>query len=411
VFLNARVKSHRAGSMGMHARFLSLIALCFFPVVLSAQSDDLGSYQIYGAFTSLSNSFNGVPGSRQPLFGWEASVAFPAWHHLRPKLDYAGFNGTNLGSPQHAFFIMAGGEYEYDIGRERLFGEALFGDVGLNQNWGANGSPGSSASFSTLFGGGLDTPVSKHFAIRFEGGYQYTNFALYQSLSYKFPYRIPGLPNNFGRFSSGLVWIPHLKSASGKSDSERHQRRPVESELVYEAIGSVGHYHLFADSWWSNLHTAGVEYDRNSWGKFIGAQMDYTADIMPVAILTQPSKTDVWGDPLTTDREHVPGLAFSPIGLRMLWRDGKRVKPYYMIKGGLIGFTKKALSENATYENFTLQQSLGAQFKLTDRWDFRTGFLFFHFSDGFIVTSNPGLDSLTYNAGLSYHLGKRDEHN
>ena len=388
----------------MRARAIVLSALGFFPLVVTAQSDDLASYQIYGGFTSLSNSFNGVPGSRQPLPGWEAAVAFPAWHHLRPKLDYARFSGTNLGAPQHAFFILAGGEYEHEIGRERLFADALFGDVGLNQNWGANGSPGSSASFSTFFGGGADTPIGRHFAIRAEGGYQYTNFALYQSLSYQLPYRIPGLPNNFGRFSTGLVWLPHLKS---ESSGAIHEHWPVEGELVYESIGSFGHYHLYADSWWSNLHTAGIEYDRNSWGKFIGAQMDYTADIMPLVILTQPSKTDVWGDPLTTDREHVPGLAFSPIGLRMMWLSRKRVKPYYFIKGGLIGFTQKALSKNATYENFTLQESLGAQFKLTDRWDFRTGFLFFHFSNGFIVASNPGLDSLTYNAGFCYHLGRK----
>ena len=408
MFLNAAVNSLCIGRMRMRNWLLVLFALCFFSIFLSAQSGDLASYQIYGGFTSLSNSFNGVPGSRQPLFGWEAALAFPAWHHLRPKLDYAAFNGTNLGAPQHAFFITAGGEYEYNVGKERLFADAMFGDVGLNQNWGANGSPGSSASFTTLFGGGVDTPVSKHLAIRLEGGYQYTNFALYQSLSYKFPYRIPGLPNNFARFSTGLVWIPGLKSTSSDVTSSRQEHQPVESELVYEDIGSFGHYHLFADSWWSNLHTAGVEYDRHSWGKFIGARMDYTADIMPLVILTQPSKTDVWGDPLTTDREHVPGLAIAPAGLRMMWRDGKRVKPYYFIKGGLIGFTQKALSKNATYESFTLQESLGAQFKLTGRWDFRAGFLFFHFSDGFIVASNPGLDSLTYNAGLSYHLGKRD---
>jgi Lipid A 3-O-deacylase (PagL) len=393
----------------MRARFLIQIALCFFPITLTAQFQTSASYQIYGGLTSLSNSFNGVPGSRQPLLGWEAAVAFSAWHHLRPKLDYATFNGNNLGALQHAYLIMAGGEYEHYVGRERLFGEALFGDVHMNRNWGANGSPGATASFSTLFGGGVDTPVGKHLAIRFEGDYQYTNFALYQSLSYPLPYRIPGLPNNFGRFSTGLVWIPHFKSVSRGTDSvNHHERRPVASELVGEFIGSFGHYHLFADSWWSNLHTAGLEYDRNSWGKFIGAQMDYTADILPVAILTQPSKTDEWGDPLTTNHEHVAGLAISPIGLRMLWRDGRRIKPYYLIKGGLIGFTQKALSEYAAYENFTLQQSVGAQFKLTERWDFRTGFLFFHFSNAFVVPSNPGLDSLTYNAGLSYHLGKQE---
>jgi len=387
----------------MRARLLTLFALCFYSVVLAAQVGPSANYQIFGGFTSLSNSFNGVPGSRQPLFGWQASAAFAAWHHLRPKLDYSAFRGSNLGAPQHAFSIMVGGEYEHDLGRERLFAEALFGDVGLNQNWGANGIPGGTASFSTFFGGGADTPVSKSFAIRFEGGYQYTNFALYQSLAYKIPYRIPGLPSNFARFSTGLVWTPYLKSASG----DHHERRPVESELVYQDIGSFGHFHIFAKSWWSDLHLAGLEYDRNSWGRFLGAQMDYVADFLPLAILTQPSKSDEWGEPLTTGREHVPGLEISPIGLRMIWRDGKRIKPYYLMKGGMIGFTKKALTDNGSYENFTVQWSLGAQFKLTDRWDFRAGFLFLHFSNACIVPINPGLDSMTYNAGLSYHLGKQ----
>ena len=392
----------------MSARFFTLVVLCMFSITMDAQSSASASYQIFGGFTSLTNTFNGVPGARQPLLGWEASLAFPAWHHLRPKLDYSAFNGNNLGAPQHAFSIMAGGEYGHHLGRERIFGEALFGDVGLNQNWGANGSPGSTASFSTLFGGGVDTPMSRHLAIRFEGDYQYTNFALYQSLSYKLPYRIPGLPSNFGRFSTGLVWTPHLSSAfsnAGSSNFLEHQ--PVKSELVYEGIGSFGHFHIYADSWWSNIHLAGLEYDRNSWGTFLGAQMDYSADFLPVAILTQPSKTDEWGDALTTNRQHVAGLAISPAGLRMMWFSDKRVKPYYLIKGGVIVFTKKALSQYASYENFTLQESLGVQFKLTNRWDFRTGFLFFHFSNAFIVPSNPGLDSMTYNVGLAYHLGRR----
>ncbi len=392
----------------MITRSFPLLALCLLPITSGAQSGASASYQIYGNFTYLTNTFNGVPGAQQPLFGWEAGVAFPAWRHLRPKLDYTSFNGNNLGAPQRAFFIMAGGQYEHYFGREKIFAEALFGDVGLNQNWGANGSPGSSASFSALFAGGVETPLGNHLAIRFEGGDQFTNFALYQSLTYRLPYRIPGLPSNFGRFSTGLVWTPHIRSvASDPISGNFSYRPPVKSELVYEAIGSFGHFHLFADSWWSNLHLAGLEYDRNSWGKLLGAQMDYTADILPLAILTQPTVTDEWGDQLSTNREHVAGLAIAPVGLRMMWFSNRRLKPYYFIKGGMIGFTQKALSKNAGYENFTLQESLGAQFKLTSRWDLRTGFLFFHFSDGFVVPSNPGLDSMTYNAGLAYHLGRR----
>jgi hypothetical protein len=46
------------------------------------------------------------------------------------------------------------------------------------------------------------------------------------------------------------------------------------------------------------------------------------------------------------------------------------------------------------------------QFHLRDRFDMRLGFSDFHFSDAFIVPSNPGLDVMSYTGGLIYHLGK-----
>jgi len=386
----------------MLVRLSLLSALCIAPIGLLAQSDHSASYQLYGGFASFSNSINGVPGAHQPLLGWQASIAFPAWHHLRGKIDFATFSGTNLDAPQHPYSIMGGAEYGHFIGKERVFAEALFGDMGLNGNWGANGGPGDSASFSTLFGGGLDTPLARHLAFRVEGGWQYADFALFQSVSYKSPYRIPGLPNNFARFSTGLVWTPCLRAVSPPSEHTTPDR-----EVIFQTMDSFAHFHFFVNSWWSNLYLGGVEYDRHSWGRFAGARMDYAADVLPVAILHQPAKADVWGNPLTTSHVNNPGLAVSPVGMRLLWRDGKSFKPYYLMKGGLVFFTQKALSDKSAYENFTMQVSMGAQFKLTDRWDLRTGLLYFHLSDAFIVPSNPGLDSATYNLGLSYHLGKQ----
>jgi len=385
--------------------FLALFLL-ILPVAAGAQSQASAPIQLSGGFSYLSNSFNGVPGARQPLTGWDAAVAFPAWHNLRVKIDVSGFNGNNLGASQNAFFIMGGGQYQKTWGRERLFAEALAGEAGLNRDWGANGQRGDSASFATFLGGGLDTPIRKHFAIRFEGGFQHTNFALHQSLTYPLPYRIPGLPTYFGRMGVGLVWLPRVHSVAVSQEATA-ARTPPESEIAFEGLNCFGHFHIFADSWWSDLRVGGLEYDRNSWGKFIGARMDYVAEILPVVILQQPGKTDEWGDPLSSEHTTVPGLGISPIGLRMMWRDGKEWKPYYVIKAGMIGFTQKALSQNAAYENFSLQQSIGMQFKLTDRWDFRAGIVHFHFSNGFVVPSNPGLDVMAYTGALSFQLGKR----
>ncbi len=193
---------------------------------------------------------------------------------------------------------------------------------------------------------------------------------------------------------------------SSSADATPPSRHQPESELVFEGLGSFGHFHIFAYSWWSYLEVGGIEYDRHSWDRFLGARRDYVAEILPVAILRQPSKTDVFGDPLTRDHKVNYGVGISPAGMRLIWRDGKRWKPYYTIKGGLIIFTQKSLSEYASYQNFSLQQSLGLQFKVTPRWDFRMAFTDFHFSNAFMVPSNPGIDEMMYSGGLSYHLGK-----
>lgn len=387
-----------------------VLVVLSFPLALAAQSRVSAPFQIYGGFTHLTNSFNGVPGSRQPLNGWDAAAAFPAWHGLRFKIDVSGYRGTNLGAKQNTYFIMGGGQYEKFFHHEGVFGQALFGDGGINRYWGAGRIPGNTASFSTILGGGLDTPVSRHFAIRVEGDFQYANFALVKSLSDPAPYEIPGLPNYFGRLSSGVVWYPRVKRArmiSGRWGT--FLKHSPQSELVFENANSFGHYHIFAYTWWSYLHVAGVEYDRHSWGKFIGAQMDYVAEILPVAILKQPSKTDAFGDPLSTKDKTIAGLGVSPAGLLMMWRADKSWKPYYLIKGGMIAFTQKALSNYASYEDFTLQQSIGVQFRLNHRWDLRTGLSDFHFSNAFMVPNNPGIDEMMYMGALCYHLGKQEE--
>lgn len=190
----------------MPSRLSLLITLLFLWAALYAQTEAPARFQLYGGYSFLSNSFNGVPGSRQPLNGWDASIAVPPWHKLRFKFDVSGYSGTNLGASQRSVFIMGGGQYSHRIGREFVFVEALAGECGLNRYWGPNQAPGGTASFATLLGGGLDTPLARHLAFRVDGGYQWSNFALVQSVAAPYPYRLPGLPNNFGHISSGLVW-------------------------------------------------------------------------------------------------------------------------------------------------------------------------------------------------------------
>ncbi len=181
---------------------------------------------------------------------------------------------------------------------------------------------------------------------------------------------------------------------------------PPAQEIAIEGFASYGHWQIFAAGHSEFLYTAGIEYDRNSWGNFLGAQMDYAAEFLPVVILRQPRVLDKWGNKKGKGYVTVPGLGFSPIGLRMLWRPDKAFKPYFTVKGGAVGFTQKALSPDASYYAFSLSESIGFYARMSDRWDVRVGlFGDYHFSNAYATSYNPGLDVMNSSIAFSYHFG------
>ena len=191
----------------------------------------------------------------------------------------------------------------------------------------------------------------------------------------------------------------------GSGSKTKSPKQPVASDLTVFGMDSYGNWQIFAAGIWEHLWTAGVEYDRNTWGRFAGARMDWAAEVIPVVLLRQPAKLNPYGVRDSHKNIIVPGAGISPIGLRMLWRANKAVKPYFTVKGGVLGFTQKALSPDATYFNFSMQEAVGIQLKLKERWDLRLGvFGDFHFSNAFITQYNPGLDVMNSSVGLTYHF-------
>lgn len=181
-----------------------------------------------------------------------------------------------------------------------------------------------------------------------------------------------------------------------------------EQEVIYEALASYGNYKVLAGGTDCKLYTSGVEYDRHSWGRFLWGDLDYVGEALPVIVLNEPQRATKYGYPIDPKKKQLLyGMGFSPIGWRLQWRSERRIKPYLEMKGGVLVFDKKALSREAAYENFSLQYGLGTQVRLTPRVGLRLGlFTDFHFSDGFVVPANPGLDVMTANLGISYHLGQ-----
>jgi hypothetical protein len=194
----------------MTSRLSLLLAMLSMAVGLHAQTDAASQgharFQLYGGYTFLSNCFNGLPGARRPLNGWDATFAFPQWRFIRFKVDVSSYRGTNLSAHENLYAVLGGGQFTRRFGRESAFVEALGGDGGLPRYWGPNGAPGETASWVSVVGGGLDTPISRRFAFRVSGGYQWSNFQLINNTTNILPIHTPGLPNNFWRISSGLVW-------------------------------------------------------------------------------------------------------------------------------------------------------------------------------------------------------------
>jgi hypothetical protein len=184
-----------------------------------------------------------------------------------------------------------------------------------------------------------------------------------------------------------------------------HRSKPAR-EIAIESYVSYGNWQIFAAGESESLYWSGIEYDRNSWDHFLGAQMDYVAEILPFVLLKQPRVLDKWGNRVSKDDVYLHGIGFSPIGLRMQWRSNKAIKPYFTVKGGAVAFTQKALSPDATYQNFSMSESIGFYARVSERWDMRVGlFGDYHFSNAFITSYNPGLDVMNSSIAFSYHLG------
>ncbi|HLJ79635.1 MAG TPA: acyloxyacyl hydrolase [Acidobacteriaceae bacterium] len=211
-------------------------------------------------------------------------------------------------------------------------------------------------------------------------------------------------------FVAACVMAPAMARAQDPpNDSVRATRPtppqgPPAQDVAIEGGGSFGHFRIFAGGEDAKMYIGGVEYDRNSWGRFLGARSDYVAELLPIMRLNESADTDIWGDRLGPGRKILYGAGFSPIGFRLVW--GRHaVRPFFSAKAGLDVWDHKFISDQGSYIQFTLHEAAGVLVKLTDQYDLRMDIGDFHQSNGFMTDVNPGLDVASYSAGLVYHLG------
>lgn len=201
--------------------------------------------------------------------------------------------------------------------------------------------------------------------------------------------------------------MPSSADSAAVTVARTPAKKNPDGELAVMGMIPDGDYRLFSATVRCHAWTIGVEYDRR-WGHVGKIRLDYVTEILPITVLSQPAEADYWGNALTQQQEFVPGLSISPFGLRFLFREGKKIRPIVVGKLGAIAFSQKAMSQKASYVNFNVQAAAGVQYALNNRFDLRVEpFEFFHVSNGYLASSNPGMDQIGWRVGFSYHLRKK----
>lgn len=162
------------------------IILLLWLASLSVVAQDFPKSDIFGGYQySRQNSTN--------LNGWNASLTgnYNPWFGLTG--DFSGAYESN-GGISFRSYTYAFGPTVASRSNERFtpFAHALFG--GFHQSADAAGSSlGSVNGFAMIFGGGVDAPLSPHFAVRV-GQFDYMSF------------HASGGSSNIFRYSAGIVF-------------------------------------------------------------------------------------------------------------------------------------------------------------------------------------------------------------
>lgn len=84
-------------------------------------------------------------------------------------------------------------------------------------------------------------------------------------------------------------------------------KQPVRSEIAVMGMVPWGDYRLYSATIRCTAWTAGVEYDRHSWGHLLKSDVDYVVEVMPVVVLSQPAVSDFWVMQRAPTRSWFPG--------------------------------------------------------------------------------------------------------
>ena len=142
----------------------------------------------------------------------------------------------------------------------------------------------------------------------------------------------------------------------------------------------------------------------------------FTVDIVPVALLSQPTVNGVEtvqehpaifciASPcnLSFGRRTTYGIGFAPVGFEFNFRRKRRIQPVLGINAGLLHFTRDVPIDHSMATNFTFSWGGGVQIFTSESRSVLIGYRFHHISNANASNVNPGVDSNFIYAGYSFH--------
>jgi hypothetical protein len=135
--------------------------------------------------------------------------------------------------------------------------------------------------------------------------------------------------------------------------------------------------------------------------------LKYTAEIVPVAVEIQPTQVYIiGGEPLVNPAGSIYGAGASPIGFQGNF-GRKSIQPFANGSVGFLYFSQQVPIIGSSQFNYTISIGFGAQFFRRSGRSFTVGWKYFHLSNDYQASLNPGIDSGVFYAGFSILRGGR----
>jgi len=180
--------------------------------------------------------------------------------------------------------------------------------------------------------------------------------------------------------------LPAILQAGFCSDANRQPRHDFQVFAGYSPLSAT----LIGTATDRRLALAGFAYSYRCW-IWNSLSVSYTAAAMPATILIEPAHA-------------VYGFAVAPVGFTFDLARNRRVHPFAETIGGIVASTEP-IPENqpdATGLNFFFDVGGGIRWRVGERGAVSLGYRFFHISNAYTTSFNPGVDNNVFYVGYSF---------